>query len=61
MDIIEIRSRKHELENQIFKLISNFQNETDLKVRKVHLNIPRIGEPKTKKKDSYTKVIIKSL
>ncbi len=61
MDLNQLRQQKQILESRIFALIASFQADTDLKVRKIHLNLYRVGEKKKKNNIEFVNVIIKSL
>ena len=57
MDIHEARKAKKNCEKQIMKLIYAFQIATDLKVRKIHLNVNM--EPSNN--EEYINIILKGL
>lgn len=62
LNLKELRHHKKILENTIKDLLSDFQEKTDLKVRKIHLNI-NLDKSKCKEecKKEFVNVILKGL
>lgn len=59
MDLQELRVEKRYLEKDILDLIKKFQKKTDLKVKKIHLDVYLLGNKNSH--PDFVNVILKGL
>lgn len=59
MTVEQIKSEKQDLNLKIQALVRDFQDKTNVKVRKVHLDVLLLGQkPRSKKKGEYVHTIL---